>query len=71
MASKKLTFRLSRKLAAWLAERVRRTGLPVGRIIQQELERVKAGENNLRFMRHAGKIAGPKDLSERQGFWRA
>jgi len=68
--SKTLTVRLPPELAAWLAETAEKTGLPVGRIVRQQLERARAEEGNQRFMRHAGKIAGPKDLSQRRGFSR-
>jgi hypothetical protein len=44
--------------------------LPAGRIVRQQLERARAEEGSQRFMRHAGKIRGPKDLSERRGFSR-
>ncbi len=48
----------------------RRTGLPVGRIIRQQLESAKSENGNQRFLRHAGKINGASDLSSRKGFSR-
>ena len=66
-----LTVRLTPELAAWLAETAKKTGLPVGRIVRHQLERARAKEGNQRFIRHAGKIAGPKNLSHRRGFSRA
>jgi predicted transcriptional regulator len=68
--SKTLTIRLTPELAAWLSETARKTGLPAGRIVRQQLERAKAEEGSQRFLRHAGKITGPKDLSGRGGFSR-
>ena len=58
------------ELLAWLKEVSRRTGLPVGRIIRQQLESAKSGKGNQRFLQHAGKINGSSDLSSRKGFSR-
>ena len=63
-----LTIRLSKELADWLEESARRTGLPAGRIIRQQLEIAKARGGTQRFLKHAGKLAGPADLSARKGF---
>jgi hypothetical protein len=63
-----LTIRLSPELATWLAETAEKTGLPAGRIVRQQLERARAEEGSQRFLRHAGKIRGPKTLSQRKGF---
>jgi hypothetical protein len=65
-----LTIRLTEELLLWLKEVSRRTGLPVGRIIRQELENAKSEKGKQRFLRHAGKISGPSDLSSRRGFSR-
>ena len=65
-----ITIRLSEELANWLAETARRTGLPVGRIIRQQLERTREKSGNQRFLKHAGKLAGAADLSLRKGFAR-
>jgi hypothetical protein len=53
----------------WLKDTADRTGVPVGRIIRQHLEQAKVGSKQ-RFMRHAGAITGPPDLSSRKGFSR-
>jgi hypothetical protein len=65
-----VTIRLTNELAVWLAETARKTGLPAGRIIRQQLERAKAESGGQRFLRHAGMISGPGDLSLRKGFAR-
>ena len=65
-----LTIRLTEELLAWLKEVSRRTGVPVGRIIRQHLESAKSEKGNQQFLRHAGKINGPADLSSRKGFSR-
>ena len=66
--SNTLSLRLPPDLAAWLSETSRKTGLPAGRIIRQQLERARAEEGKQKFMRYAAKISGPKDLSGRRGF---
>jgi len=63
-----LTIRLTDELATWLAERARKTGEPAGRIIRRHLETARTGSGKQRFLRHAGKIDGPSDLSMRKGF---
>lgn len=63
-----LTIRLTEELLAWLKETSRRTGLPMGRIIRQQLENAQSEKGTLRFMKHAGAISGPPDLSSRKGF---
>lgn len=65
-----ITVRLTEELAAWLAETTRRTGLPAGRIIRQQLEKAKAESGNQSFLKHAGKLTGPPGLSARRGFAR-
>lgn len=63
-----LTIRLDKALAAWLEETARRTGLPQGQIVREQLERARAAEPGKPFMRLAGIVRGPRDLSTRKGF---
>jgi hypothetical protein len=65
--SNTITVRLPGDLAEWLEQTARKTGLPRGRIIREELERARNSEARP-FLRLAGAIAGPKDLSTRKGF---
>ncbi|PYV27413.1 MAG: hypothetical protein DMG27_04055 [Acidobacteria bacterium] len=65
--SRTITLRLTDELAAWLAETSRRTGVPVGRIVREQLDKARAESGN---QRHAGKISGAPDLSSRKGFER-
>jgi predicted transcriptional regulator len=67
--SNSITVRIPSELAEWLAETARKTGVPKGRIIREELERARKSENQP-FMRLAGAIAGPANLSARKGFSR-
>jgi hypothetical protein len=65
-----LTIRLTDELLKWLRDRSRRTGLPVGRLIREQLESAKANDGNQRFEDLAGVFNGPLDLSSRKGYSR-
>ena len=65
-----LSIRLTEELATWLSETSRRTGLPAGRIVREQLEKARAEAPSELVLRFAGKIAGPADLSSRKGFSR-
>ncbi|PYX06712.1 MAG: hypothetical protein DMG88_17080 [Acidobacteria bacterium] len=64
-----LTIRITDELLQWLKDLSRRTGVPMGRIIRQQLESAKNGGPQ-RFLRHAGAVSGAVDLSSRKGFSR-
>jgi len=70
IVSHTLTIRLTDELIAWLKETARKTGLPVGRLIRQQLETAKAGKGKQTFLHRAGEINGPPELSSRKGFSR-
>jgi predicted transcriptional regulator len=65
-----LTIRLDKALAEWLQEEARKTGESQGKIVRDQLERAKASSGQS-FMRLAGAVRGPKDLSRRKGFSRS
>jgi len=68
--SQTLTIRLTEELLRWLKDTAKRTGMPVGRIVRQQLEEAREEKGSQRFLRHAGAISGPSDLSSRKGFSR-
>jgi ribbon-helix-helix protein len=68
--SNTLTIRLPEDLLDWLKDTSRRTGIPVGRLIRDQLENAKSEAGLQRFMRHAGTFSGPRDLSSRKGYSR-
>jgi Ribbon-helix-helix domain len=68
--SNTLTIRLPEEMLAWLKETSRQTGIPVGRLIREQLESAKAQGGKPPFMRHAGTMSGPPDLSSRKGYSR-
>jgi hypothetical protein len=67
--SNTLTIRLPDELAEWLSEAARKAGVPRGRIVRMELERAR-NSGKRPFLRLAGAVAGPPDLSVRKGFSR-
>ncbi len=62
-----ITVRLTPDLAEWLEETAGRTGVSQGKIVRDELARARAGAARP-FMRLAGTVRGPRDLSARKGF---
>jgi Ribbon-helix-helix domain len=70
MSNTMLTLRVPEELAEWLAEVSKKTGIPVGRLVREQLEKARMEENQPPFMRHAGAVSGPRDLSARKGFSR-
>jgi hypothetical protein len=67
--SNTITVRLPSDLAQWLTETARKTGVPRGRIIREELENARKSERRP-FLRLAGAVSGPENLSTRKGFSR-
>jgi len=67
--SNSITVRLPDDVAEWLNETARKTGVPKGRIIREQLDKARSAEKRP-FLRLAGTIAGPADLSKRKGFSR-
>ena len=65
-----ITVRLGQELAEWLEESARRAGVPQGRIVRDQLEKARAASQGQAFLRLAGKLRGPRDLSSRKGFSR-
>jgi predicted transcriptional regulator len=67
--SNAITVRLPEDLAEWLELAARKTGLPKGRIVREQLEKARSSAKRP-FLRWAGAIDGPSDLSMRKGFSR-
>jgi hypothetical protein len=65
-----ITIRLTPELEKWLDVVSRETGIPKGQFIREQLERVRVNTKQKRFMRLAGVIEGPPDLSSRKGYAR-
>lgn len=66
--SNTITVRLDDTLADWLEDTARRTGRSQGEIIREQLQRARSEKKQRRFMRLAGSVDGPRDLSSRKGF---
>jgi predicted DNA-binding protein len=67
--SNTITVRLPEDLAEWLDAASRKAGVPRGRIVRDQLELARRREEQP-FLRLAGTVEGPRDLSSRQGFSR-
>ncbi len=65
--SNTLTVRIPSDLAEWLDQTARNTGVPKGRIVREQLEKARK-DTEKPFLRLAGAIDGPSDLSTRKGF---
>jgi hypothetical protein len=65
-----LTLRVPEELAEWLADTSRKTGIPVARLVREQLEKARDRQSERPFMRYAGALSGPRDLSLRKGFSR-
>jgi hypothetical protein len=65
-----ISIRLTKELAVWLEEMSAKTGMPQGKIIRDQLEKARAAQSGQSFLRLAGSVRGPKDLSSRKGFTR-
>jgi len=66
-----ITVRLPKELAAWLEQVAAKTGVPQGKVVRDQLEKAKTGSPRQSFMRLAGSVRGPRDLSSRKGFARS
>ncbi len=65
-----ITVRLTKELAEWLERTAAQSGIPQGRIVRDQLEKARVNRDRQSFMRLAGAIRGPKNLSSRKGFAR-
>jgi len=68
--SNTITVRLPEELAEWLSGVAKKMGVPVGRLVREQLQRARSEHDQRPYMRLAGKIKGPRDLSARKGFSR-
>jgi hypothetical protein len=69
--SQTITIRLSKKLAAWLEDTAAKSGLSQGQLARDQLEKARTHNGGQPFMRLAGAVGGPKNLSTRKGFSRS
>jgi len=70
-----LTVRLPEELQRRLREKARRTGLPIGRVVREFVERglsqAEPTGNNQAWRKYVGIIkGGPRNVSSRRGFSR-
>ena len=63
-----ITIRLDPDLAAWLEQTAKQTGVSQGQIVRDQLHSARSKKEGRRFMRLAGCVDGPRNLSSRKGF---
>ena len=68
--SQTITVRLTKDLVEWLDATAAKTGVSQGKIVRDQLEQARRRAASQSFMRLAGTVRGPKDLSRRRGFSR-
>jgi hypothetical protein len=66
-----ITIRLSKELAAWLEDTAGKIGVSQGKLVRDQLEKARTSSGAQAFMRLAGTVRGPKNLSKRKGFSRS
>jgi hypothetical protein len=66
-----ITVRLSNDLAAWLESTAAKSGVSQGKLVRDQLEKARTSNGAQAFMRWAGAVRGPKNLSKRKGFSRS
>ncbi|HZF08761.1 MAG TPA: ribbon-helix-helix protein, CopG family [Thermoanaerobaculia bacterium] len=66
-----ITVRLSDELAAWLEAAAAQRGVSQGKLIRDQLEKARTSGEAQGFLRLAGAVSGPEDLSRRKGFSRS
>ncbi|MGH9497031.1 MAG: ribbon-helix-helix protein, CopG family [Candidatus Sulfotelmatobacter sp.] len=69
--SNTITVRLPDELIERLRAKSRNTGLPVNRVVRQSLEKTLAENAEPAWMKYAGTMSGPKNLSSRKGYSRS
>ena len=65
-----ITIRLTKELAVWLEGTAAKSGVSQGKVVRDQLEKARSGNGTQAFMRLAGTVRGPKNLSTRKGFSR-
>lgn len=65
-----LTIRLSQDLSRWLEKVSRETGVPKGQLVREQLERARRDTRARPWLKLAGAVEGPADLSQRRGYSR-
>jgi hypothetical protein len=63
-----LTVRIDDDLDAWIEATARKRGISKGKLVRDQLEMSRARVHERPFMRLAGVVSGPRNLSARKGF---
>jgi predicted transcriptional regulator len=63
-----LSIRLPDDLADWIKSTAENTNQTQGEVVRQELEKARQTSTEKPWMKFAGAVSGPKDLSMHEGF---
>jgi len=63
-----LTISLPEDAAAWLQENSVRTGRTADEFVLEQIKKARVDEDEKPWMKLAGCVSGPRDLSMREGF---
>jgi hypothetical protein len=63
-----LTVRIDDDLDAWIEVTARKRGISKGKLVRDQLEMSRASSGERPFLRLAGVVSGPTNLSSRKGF---
>ena len=55
----------------WLEKAAKEAGVSQGKFVREQLEKARASSSTQTFLRLAGVVRGPRDLSTRKGFAKA
>ena len=66
--SQTITVRLDKELSSWLEETALRTGISQGQLVREQLQKARTAKGGKPFMKLAGVMSGPSDLSQRKGY---
>lgn len=68
LMSTTLSIRLGEDLAGWVEEQARAMGRSQGSLVKEALEKARQEMQPKAFIKLAGSVDGPNDLSRRKGF---
>lgn len=64
-----ISVRLPEEIATWLESTAARSGVSQSQIVRDKLEQARRADTHQpRFMRLAGTMSGPRNLSSRKGY---
>jgi hypothetical protein len=63
-----ITIQVPAELSEWLDTEAKRSGVSQGKFVRDQLLKARSETHSKKFMKLAGTVNGPKNLSQRKGF---